>query len=184
MQSQPELPSGVVIRPLKMHADDRGVLAEIYRDEWTTGAVPVQWNAVRSEANVLRGVHVHPTHADYLAAIEGHMILGLHDIRRDSPTQGVSALVDLRGDDMHTAYVPQGVAHGFFFPVRTTYVYALSHYWSMDDEFGCPWNAPEMNLPWPAANPLLSARDANPHSYARMVEDYHAALAEKNVGTR
>ncbi len=96
-QMTANVPDGVVVRTLKMHADRRGVLAEIFRKEWRICDTPVQWNAVRSKENVLRGVHVHPTHSDYLAVVDGHMVLGLHDIRKDSPTCGMSALVDLRG---------------------------------------------------------------------------------------
>lgn len=183
MQAPAQLPSGVAIRSLSMHADDRGVLAELYREEWAIGDRPIQWNAVRSGANVMRGMHVHVGHADYLAVIEGYMILGLHDIRRDSSTRGLSAFVDLRAGDMHAAYIPQGVVHGFFFPAPTIYVYGLSDYWTDEDEIGCLWNAPELNLPWPATQPILSARDASPTSYARMVEDFHAALAATKRAT-
>jgi len=52
-----ELPVGVRVRALDMHPDDRGFLAEIFREEWDTGIEPVPWNAVRSEANTLRGQH-------------------------------------------------------------------------------------------------------------------------------
>lgn len=38
--------------------DRRGSLTEIFRQEWVNSAVPVQWNRVQSEANVLRGVRV------------------------------------------------------------------------------------------------------------------------------
>jgi dTDP-4-dehydrorhamnose 3,5-epimerase len=177
MATNTNLPQGVLLHPLTMHTDGRGVLAEIFRDEWRICETPVQWNAVRSKENVLRGVHVHPTHSDYLAVIDGHMLLGLHDIRRDSPTRGMSALVDLRGEDMQTVFTPPGVVHGFFFPVPTTYVYAVTHYWDIDDELGCKWNAPELKLDWPARNPSLSPRDASAGSYSEMVEAFHAARA-------
>ena len=38
------------------HADARGSLTELFRDEWGTGIQPVQWNASHSAPNVLRGV--------------------------------------------------------------------------------------------------------------------------------
>ena len=43
---------------------------------------------MRSLAGTLRGVHVHNPHADYLFVVDGHMVLGIHDIREDSPTRG------------------------------------------------------------------------------------------------
>jgi dTDP-4-dehydrorhamnose 3,5-epimerase len=57
-----QLPDGVVCRNLVVHRDDRGWISEIFRQEWPTGVAPVQWNAVRSMAGVLRGVHVHVRH--------------------------------------------------------------------------------------------------------------------------
>ena len=60
---QRALPAGVALRPLRMHRDERGVLTEIFRESWA-GLAAVQWNAVRSAAGVLRGVHVHVRHAD------------------------------------------------------------------------------------------------------------------------
>jgi dTDP-4-dehydrorhamnose 3,5-epimerase len=120
-----------------MHADERGVLAEVFRHDWGVGETPAQWNAVRSRANVLRGVHVHPAHSDYLVVVQGSMLLGLHDVRSDSPTRGASALLELAGERLQTVYVPPGVAHGFYFVQPTIYFYALSQTWSMRDELGC-----------------------------------------------
>jgi dTDP-4-dehydrorhamnose 3,5-epimerase-like enzyme len=48
------LPHGVELRPLVLHRDARGGVAELFRDEW--GAIrPLQWTVVRSNAGVLRG---------------------------------------------------------------------------------------------------------------------------------
>ena len=55
----------------------------------------MQWNAVWSEAGVLRGVHVHIRHDDYLTVPVGRASVGLRDLRRGSPTEGLSALVEL-----------------------------------------------------------------------------------------
>jgi hypothetical protein len=49
----------VTLSPLR---DSRGSLTEIFRQEWVNSAIPVQWNCVQSETNVLRGVHVHVKH--------------------------------------------------------------------------------------------------------------------------
>jgi len=171
------VPQGVQLRPLAMHADQRGVLAEVYRQEWGVGQTPVQWNTVRSRANVLRGVHVHPTHADYLVVVAGRMLLGLHDVRSDSPTRGLSALLELAADRLQTVYVPPGVAHGFYFPEPTIYFYALSHPWSIQDEVGCRWDDPALGLAWPARDPIVSERDRSAGNYHEMVKAWHAARA-------
>ena len=91
------LPHGVVWRELTTHADYRGDLTELFRAEWHEWPAPVQWNFVRSDANVLRGVHAHPRHDDYLIVLHHRMVLGLKDLRRDSPTHDLEAMVELDG---------------------------------------------------------------------------------------
>ena len=153
------LPSGVTVRPLQPHADERGVFTELFRSSWDVGVAPVQWNAVRSEPNVLRGVHAHARHWDYLTVPIGHALVGLHDLRAGSATAGVAALVELTGDTPAGLTIPPGVAHGFFFLAASLHVYAVSHEWDPHDELGCRWDDPALGIPWPCANPQLSPRD-------------------------
>ena len=128
------LPDGVLVRRLLVHPDSRGNLAEMFREEWPGGIDAVQWNVVRSAPGVLRGVHVHPRHDDYLVVIEGHASIGLRDLRRDSPTANLATLVELSGDDPAAITIPAGVAHGFYFRSPSLHVYATTHYWDPADE--------------------------------------------------
>src|SRR5258708_1455482 len=124
-----ELLEGVVSRTLATHRDERGWLCEIFRQEWPTGVAPVQWNAVRSAAGVLRGVHVHVRHIDHIALLQGRASFGLRDLRPPSATFGRAALVELSGDHLSTLTIPPGVAHGFYFHEPTVLVYAVTAYW-------------------------------------------------------
>ena len=169
------LPNGTRIGRLIAHDDPRGRLTEIFRAEWGVGVDPVQWNFVRSEANVLRGVHVHPVHTDYLILVGGAMMLCLHDIRAGSPTQGKTVVLALNGEQLEAITIPPGVAHGFWYAEESTHFYAVSHYWNPQDELGCAWNAPELHANWPSSSPILSSRDAGLGSYREMVEQYIAA---------
>lgn len=155
-----ELPLGVVRRRLAMHPDERGVFVEVFRTAWGVGVEPVQWNAVRSRAGVLRGVHVHVRHDDYLVVLAGRAWIGLRDLRARSPTEGRTALVELLADDMAALVLPHGVAHGFFFPEPSLHAYAVSHYWDPADELGCRWDDPALGIAWPTDSARLSARDA------------------------
>jgi dTDP-4-dehydrorhamnose 3,5-epimerase len=168
------IPEEVVINTLTQHGDSRGVLSEIYRADHSPAPM-VQWNIVRSEAGVMRGVHLHPTHADTLFVIEGTMILGLHDMRPEDPSKRLSTFVTLRGGVPQTVYVPAGVCHGFWFPEPTVYVYGLSGCWSMANDLGCRYDAPELGLDWGLSDPILSERDADPTDYATMREAFFAA---------
>ena len=160
------LPEGVLLRPLTMHSDERGCFTEIFRNEWPTGMHPVQWNLVTSEPGVLRGVHVHVHHDDYLAVAQGTVVVGLHDMRPDSPTFGLGTTVSLNGDSLAGLVIPHGVAHGFFFPGPALYVYAVSVYWDQADELGCQWADPDLGIVWPVQQATLSERDAGADSFA------------------
>jgi dTDP-4-dehydrorhamnose 3,5-epimerase len=159
-ESDHGLPSGVSLHRLTSHADARGSLTEIFREAWGTGVSPVQWNAVSSEAGVLRGVHIHIKHADYLILLKGRAAIGLRDLRPGSPTAGATALVELRGTELSALTIPPGVAHGFYFDEPSTHIYAVSEYWDLADELGCHWADPALEIPWPPISPLLSERDA------------------------
>jgi dTDP-4-dehydrorhamnose 3,5-epimerase len=150
------LPQGVSLHPLALHVDDRGSLVELWRASWPTGARPVQWNAARSAANVLRGVHVHLTHADYLVVPMGRAIIGLRDLRGDATTV---ALVDLDGDAPEALVIPPGVAHGFSFTEPSMHCYAVDHEFDPADELGCRFDDPALGIPWPTTDVVLSERD-------------------------
>ena len=155
-----ELIEGMRLRPLAMHPDRRGMLAELFREEWQTEMKPRQWNAVRSEANVLRGVHVHVKHTDYLTLLQGRASIGLRDLRKRSATSGMAMLLEMSGDALSAITIPPGVAHGFYFHEPSLHIYAVSHYWDLADELGCRWDDPHLGIPWPAGPVTLSDRDA------------------------
>jgi len=171
------LPVGLRILELEDHEDERGVFREIFRTPWAAGALPAQWNMAWSKPNVLRGVHVHPTHVDHLTMASGEMILGLHDFRPESPTAGLSAMLRLQGDDPYLVEIPTGVAHGFYFPVASVHVYGVSRLFTGHDHFACRWNDPDLNLPWPTESPVLSDRDCAAGSYRTLVQRLHAQAA-------
>lgn len=153
------LPEGVHLRRLVPHADARGVFTEAFRAEWDSGVTPVQWNMVRSRPGVLRGVHAHHRHGDYLLLAEGRASVGLHDLRAGSPTAGASAMVTLDARRPAAIVIPPGVAHGFLFHTPSIHVYAVSHYWDPDDELGCRYDDPGLGLDWPERPVRVSERD-------------------------
>jgi dTDP-4-dehydrorhamnose 3,5-epimerase len=153
------LPHDLRLSPLVPHRDERGTFLELYRGEWRTGPDPVQWNAVDSEAEVLRGVHVHPRHDDYLTVIRGSATVGLRDLREASPSEGATACIGLSAERPAAVSIPHGVAHGFYFHEPSTHVYAVSHYWDPADELGCRWDDPALGIPWPQREARISARD-------------------------
>ena len=156
----PALPQGVCHNLLAPHPDGRGTLVELFRHSFPGAFEVAQWNGVTSSAGVMRGVHVHLVHWDYLIVLSGRALVGLRDLREGSPTSGESALVEMRGDAPASLTIPPGVAHGFLFPEASLHVYGVSHVWNQDDELGCHWRDPELRIPWPVAEATVSPRDA------------------------
>lgn len=156
---------------LSTHRDSRGALTEIFRQDWVDSPLAVQWNLVQSEANVLRGVHLHVKHFDYLVVIKGHMQVGMCDLREEITGDRTGSLVDLIEGSRSMLVIPPGVAHGFYFPEPTTFVYGVSEYWDpIHDELGCRWDDAALGIPWPKAiTPLLSEPDKAASSLAALL---------------
>jgi len=64
-------------------------------------------------------------------------------------------------------YMPPGFAHGFCVLGDAAAVhYKCTEYYDPEDEGGIIWNDPTLAIPWPLANPTVSARDAGFPSFA------------------
>jgi dTDP-4-dehydrorhamnose 3,5-epimerase len=163
---------------IESHADAGGVSTQVFHREWQLGIHPVQWNAVQSEANVLRGVHVHVVHEDYLVLLKGRTLLGLRDLRPGAPTEGNTAVLELKAEHLEAVRIPPGVAHGFYFIRRSLHLYSVSHYWDLADELGCHWADPELRLDWPVREPLLSERDASAGSLRELMGTLRTRLQD------
>jgi dTDP-4-dehydrorhamnose 3,5-epimerase len=175
--SRPELPDGVLVRPLVDQRDPRGTFIEVFRNEWATRVVPVQWNVTWSEPGVMRGVHVHPRHNDYLIVLEGHATVALRDLRPASPTSGLVSTFSLRGDARVGLTIPCGVAHGFLFHEPSFHLLGVSETYDPDDELGCHWADPALGIDWPARPTCLSDRDLALPSLGVLLEDLAARRA-------
>ena len=162
----------VKMTSLVSHQDERGEFTELFRNEWVDTPPPVQWNLVRSRPGVLRGVHVHVRHDDYLVVLRGSLILGTCDLRESSPDFLRSQRVEISGTRLTLVTIPTGIAHGFYFPEPTDYVYAVTHYWNpQGDALGCFWNDPGLNVAWPTSDPELSERDRKAKSLSELLSE-------------
>jgi dTDP-4-dehydrorhamnose 3,5-epimerase len=166
-----ELPAGVALAPLPEHADNRGAILELYQIQWDTGVEPVQWNLFSSAPNVLRGMHVHLRHTDYLIVISGSLLVGLRDLRAGSPTDGHAALFELRAEHNVALIIPPGVGHAFYCQQRASMLQGVSHYFDTSDEFGCKWADPDLGIDWPDIEPTVSERDRNAQSMRQLLRE-------------
>ncbi len=169
---------GVRLLSLPRFPDARGELSAIFSAE-TASFVPRQWNTTSSQAGVLRGVHVHLRRSDYVCALVGECVVGLHDLRRSSASFGRSHEVELRGDEPIALEIPAGVAHAFAQRTAGIVLVGLDVVWEASDDLACRWDSPGLGLFSDLRNPILSPRDANAPSLDALVatlEPQQAAL--------
>lgn len=153
------LPAGVRVLDLAGHADDRGRLTELYRQEWWPHGPARQWNLVTSRPGVMRGVHVHTRAAEYYALLEGRAIVGYRDVRRGSPTLGQTAVVEILSGAVIMA--PPGLAHGVYAREAFTLLVGTTTVHDPAAELGCHWHDPDLGIPWPFATAVVSEQDAS-----------------------
>lgn len=136
---------------------------EAFQAAWDSPIEPIQWSVVKSAANVLRGPHVHLHHDEYIMAIDGCVMVGLRDVRPDSPTNGVSCMIKITGDAPAAVMFPRGLLHGWYFVEDSLHLQAVSRAYCdyhPADNIGCHWSDPELDLPWPCTDPILADRAA------------------------
>ncbi|MBI4356599.1 MAG: dTDP-4-dehydrorhamnose 3,5-epimerase [Gammaproteobacteria bacterium] len=121
-----------------------------------------------STQGVLRGLHYQRNHiqAKLIRVVHGEIFDAVVDIRENSPTFGHYYSTLLSRKNAMQLYVPKGFAHGFCVLSRQADVeYKLSDYYHPEEERGIVWSDPDLAIPWPIQNPILSERDAKFDSF-------------------
>jgi len=106
---------GVVFRPLKAHADSRGWLLELMRDdELPSEHRPAMSYVSMTLPGVTRGPHEHREQSDFFAFFgPGDFKLYLWDSRRDSPSYKCVQTVVVGESNPQAVLVPPGVVHAY-----------------------------------------------------------------------
>jgi len=113
MTFQKGLIEGVVIAPFRKFVDERGWLAEIFRqDELPTWFRPEMSYVSVTKPGILRGPHEHVDQADLFCWVgPGDFKLTLWDNRPDSPTYQNRMEVAMGVNNPGSAIIPKGVVH-------------------------------------------------------------------------
>ena len=154
-----QLADGMCIFRLPHFPDDRGSLTEVCRNSWVDGRAPVQWNCVRSKAQIMRGLHIHLRYHEYYVVLSGSLTVGFEDVREGSPTQNLVGVFTVKEEDHLAVASPPGVLHGLYFPEETVLLAGAGLYHSLDNELGCHWKDPDVSIPWPFKKAIVSERD-------------------------
>ena len=164
--SHSKLKGCVIIEP-RVFGDERGFFLETFqavRYEQEAGIdLPfVQDNQSRSARGVLRGLHFQKTkpQGKLVRVVRGEVYDVAVDIRKGSATFGEWEGVILSEDNKKQFWVPPGFAHGFVVLSDTAdFEYKCTDYYDPSDEGSILWSDPDLNIPWPIANPVLSTKD-------------------------
>lgn len=164
--SSMSLPEVLLIEP-KRFGDARGYFLETWHEErYAAAGIKldfVQDNLSRSAHGILRGLHLqHPNAQGKLVyVLEGEVFDAAVDVRVGSPNFGKWTGALLSGEDHRQLWIPPGFAHGFCVTSETAmFAYKCTALYSVADEVGVVWNDPAFSIPWPVAEPRLSAKDA------------------------
>ena len=156
----------VIIEP-SVFGDERGFFLETfqairYKQEAGIGLPFVQDNHSRSARGVLRGLHFQKTkpQGKLVRVVRGEVYDVALDIREGSKTFGEWEGVTLSEDNKKQFWVPPGFAHGFVVLSDTAdFEYKCTDYYDPSDEGCILWSDPDLDIPWPIANPVLSTKD-------------------------
>lgn len=118
---------GVELHDLTIIADDRGSIRHMLRsnDEHFRGFGEIYFSTIN--AGVVKAWHLHKEMTLNYTCVVGHVVVGLIDLRKDSPTYGQQELYWLGadGDDYKLLTIPPQVWNGFRIPEGSPFESAM-----------------------------------------------------------
>jgi dTDP-4-dehydrorhamnose 3,5-epimerase len=153
--------SGVKIKKLLSHGDDRGFFREIIRntddffisDPESNTANFGQWSHSKMIKDTIKAWHYHHRQTDWWYICGGHARVGLIDNRPESPTYR-NKMDFIMGDDdnedlLAVVKIPPGVLHGCRALSDYAHLfYITSQTYNPKDEGRIPFNANEIDFDW------------------------------------
>jgi dTDP-4-dehydrorhamnose 3,5-epimerase len=163
-----QIPDVIIIQP-KVFGDDRGYFMESFRQDLFDKEIPgidfIQDNESLSVFGVLRGLHYQlPPFAQskLVRVVKGKVLDVAVDIRKNSPTFGKHASVELSEHNKRQLFVPRGFAHGFVvLSDSAVFQYKVDNLYSGEHDRGIAFDDPEIGIDWglPIDKLVLSDKD-------------------------
>ena len=161
-----------VVTP-EIFQDERGFFTEVFRKDqlaqFGMGEV-VQFNHSGSVRGVLRGLHFQwdPPMGKFMRVPRGEAFLVAVDIRKGSPTIGKWIGMVASESNRKQLWAPAGFARGFCALSEYAEIqYLCTGIYNSKGESGILWNDAAIGIPWPAADPVLSAKDERAQTLAQ-----------------
>lgn len=160
--------SGVVLIEPDVYADARGFFMETWHQkryfEAGIKANFVQDNLSLSRRGILRGLHYQwpKPQGKLIQVLYGAVFDVAVDIRFGSPTFGQWVGYELSAANHRQLYIPEGFAHGFcVLSDEALFAYKCTDFYHPETEYSLRWDDPDLGIPWPVTEPLLSDKDRN-----------------------
>jgi dTDP-4-dehydrorhamnose 3,5-epimerase len=147
---------GVVVKHCRVHADDRGVLLEVVRDDEPVFREVRQTTFTLAYPGVVKAFHWHRRQWDVWFFTAGMAQVVLYDLREGSPTSGTTQVLYMGERSPLVVAIPPGVAHGYRVlgdrPAGLVY-HTSDHYDPRDpDEERIPFDDPRIGFDWATRN--------------------------------
>ncbi|MBX3732722.1 MAG: dTDP-4-dehydrorhamnose 3,5-epimerase [Verrucomicrobiae bacterium] len=169
MQFTPARLDGVWVLNLERREDARGFFARTFCErEFAAHGLNTRWpqaNLTRTNRRgMLRGLHWQAAPQAEIKLVRcaaGRIWDVVVDVRPESPTAGGWEAFELTGDGTQQVYVPAGCAHGFqCLEDGSEVTYLMSAVYEPALARGLRWNDPDLAIPWPLPDAVVSDRDA------------------------
>ena len=159
----------LILEP-KVFTDGRGYFFESYNKKTLEPLIGKEYNFIqdnesKSSYGVIRGLHYQLapySQAKLVRVLEGRVYDVAIDLRKDSPTFGEWAGVELSGENKKQFLIPKGFAHGFSVLSETAvFTYKCDEYYHPEAEAGIIYNDPSIGIDWkiPEKDVKLSEKD-------------------------
>lgn len=160
------LPEVQLITP-QVYPDNRGFFFESFKaSDFEKAGLPshfIQDNFSFSKKGVLRGLHYQKNpkaQGKLVTVFQGGIWDVAVDIRRSSPTFLKWISAELNDQNHAMLYIPPGFAHGFISLTQDVHLlYKCTNEYDPQSDAGIRWDDPDIAIPWPVQNPILSLKD-------------------------
>ncbi len=147
---------GVRVRDLVVHADDRGMLMEMWRSDDPDFERFGQCYVTMVYPGVVKAWHSHVKQTDHFVCVQGMAKVALHDDREGSPTRGETNTFVVGWQRQRLIIIPPQILHGFTAvgdePALIVNIPTEPYDHDDPDEQRRPWDDPAIGYDWGVAN--------------------------------
>lgn len=159
-----ELDGVLLLTPPTLFADLRGTHVELYNarvyEEAGVAGPFIQDNIATSQHNVLRGIHGDNETWKLVSCLYGRFFFVVVNWDSTSPQYKRWQTFELSDQNRQQVLVPPRFGNGHLVLSETAiFHYKQTTYYNRAAQFTIAWNNPELAVPWPCKNPVLSDRD-------------------------